>query len=68
MSNSDGEPAGNPDALDFDVVFDRDEKEFQVWTPDNTGGIIGTGKTEREALMNCIENLKLTIAAIQNPQ
>lgn len=43
--------------LDYEIV--ENDGEWQVWTPDNTGGIIGTGKTEAEAIGNALCNMAL---------
>ena len=47
-------PAGG---LDYEIVFD--DGEFQLWTPDTTGAILGTGKTEIEAKESAIRNMEI---------
>lgn len=46
----------------LDYVWSADEGEWQIWTPDLTGGIIGIGNTKEEAAKSAIANLGLTIA------
>lgn len=48
--------------LDYEVL--QSEDDFQVWTPDETGACIGSGKTEKEAVIKAISNLGQTIAAL----
>ncbi len=45
-------------SLDIEVTQDADG-EWHVWTPDETGGIIGSGPTEErareQAALNCVQ-------------
>jgi hypothetical protein len=47
--------------LDYEIVIARDGDGFQIWTPDTTGGIIGSGDTPEEAVRNSIRNLARTL-------
>lgn len=54
-----------PEALDYVIVQTSSNEDFMVWTPDNTGGVIGSGKTREEAINNAIDCLGLTIADLK---
>lgn len=43
--------------LDYEIVFNDDE--WQLWTPDITGAILGIGDTETEAKENAIRNMEV---------
>lgn len=49
------------EALDYIVKKSSFDGTWEVWTPDEVGGIIGLGKTEREAKLNAIACLGKTI-------
>ena len=49
-------------ALDYEIIPSRIDGDFAVWTPDQTGGIIGIGKTREEAIVNAIASMGSTIA------
>jgi hypothetical protein len=45
--------------MDYELVFNEEDGEWQVWTPDDTvGAIIGTGKTESEAKADAVKNME----------
>lgn len=44
--------------LDYEII--QDGEEWQVWTPDKTGAVIGLGEDARAALFNAIESLRAT--------
>ena len=50
-----------PAGLDYEIVIARDGDGFQIWTPDTTGGIIGSGDTPEFAVRNAILNLARTL-------
>lgn len=50
--------------LDYEIIFD-DEGEFQLWTPDTTGAILGCGKTEVEAMGDAINNMQALCAVLK---
>jgi hypothetical protein len=44
--------------LDYEIVFN--DGEWQLWTPDTTGAILGTGKTDTEAKEDAIRSMEAT--------
>lgn len=44
--------------LDYETTFCDGEGEWQVWTPDTTGAVLGSGKTEVEALCDAMRNME----------
>lgn len=44
--------------LDYEIVFN--DGEWQVWTPDTNGAILGTGATEIAAKEDAIRNMEAT--------
>ena len=44
--------------LDYEIVFS--DGEYQIWTPDITGAILGTGDTEKAAKEDAIRNMEKT--------
>jgi len=42
--------------LDYEIT-PGDDDNFHVWTPDNTGGIIGTGDTREAAMLDAIKSM-----------
>lgn len=49
--------------LDFDGVWLDDE--WQIWTPDMTGGVIGSGETFNEALADAVANMEALCAQLR---
>lgn len=46
--------------LDWVMVETVDrETEWEVWTPDETGAVLGSGKTKAEAMLSAISNMAL---------
>lgn len=43
--------------LDYEIVFN--DGEWQLWTPDTTGAILGTGDTETAAKEDAIRNMEV---------
>lgn len=54
-----------PEALDYVIVQSFSNEDFLVWTPDENGGVIGSGKTRKEAIRSAIDCLGLTIADLK---
>ena len=52
------------EALDYEIVLSENYKEILVWTPDETGAVIGSGKTREEAVINAVGALGATIASL----
>lgn len=50
--------------LDFVIVQVRDSNQFQVWTPDLNGAVVGSGLSKDEAVKNAIQNLGAMIALL----
>ena len=48
--------------LDYCVV--ENEGEWQVWTPDMTGAVIGSGPSKDDALLDAMDNLDGTRQAM----
>ncbi len=48
--------------IDFEITHLGGE--FQVWTPDETGGCIGSGSTREEAIRDTIVGLGLLTAKL----
>lgn len=51
-----------PQAMDYEIVKSEIDGDFEVWTPDVTGGCIGAGKTREAAIKNAVATLGLTVA------
>ena len=49
-------------SLDYKLHYDTLIKQWQVWTPDTTGGCIGVGAGKSDALLNAINNMAGTIS------
>lgn len=45
-------------ALDYEIV--EEDGLWLIWTPDNTGGVIGSGDTEKSAKADAVKNLEET--------
>ena len=52
------------EAVDYEIKQSKIDGNFEVWTPDTTGGIIGIGKTREDAIKNAIATLGHTIASL----
>lgn len=50
------------EGLDYEIKQSKTDGDFEVWTPDESGGIIGIGATREEAAQNAIASLGRTIA------
>lgn len=52
--------------IDYDLVYDERDRQWLVWTPDKTGGVIGSGAARTTALRDAILNLAGAIAQMKN--
>ncbi len=48
-------------ALNLHYQYDDHQNQYEVWTADGMGGIIGLGKTPEESVSDAITNCKKTI-------
>lgn len=49
-----------PHGLDIEIVMDKEDGEWQVWTAGHrVGAIIGTGATVREAMRDALANMEV---------
>jgi hypothetical protein len=51
--------------IDYEIVRDKDSGEFEVWTPDTTGAILGSGLTVEAAMQDVVKNCEAFVAEIQ---
>jgi len=49
----------------LDIEITCEDGEWQIWTPDTTGGIIGSGPTEAEAKADAVRNMELLCDALR---
>ncbi len=52
-------------ALDLHYQYDDHQNQYEVWTADGMGGIIGLGNTPEEAVNNAINNCQKTILELE---
>jgi len=50
--------------IDYEIVRDNGG-EFQVWTPDTTGAILGSGPTVEAAMQDAVKACEEFVAEIQ---
>jgi hypothetical protein len=49
--------------LDYEIIQDKEDKnKFLIWTPDETGAVLGSGPTRTSALQDAISTMAMTIA------
>jgi hypothetical protein len=50
-------------SLDYQML--EDEGEWQIWTPDQSGGVLGSGASKAQALRDAISNCQALIAELK---
>ncbi len=52
------------EGLDYEIVFDEDDEEWHVWTPERNGAILGFGKTKADAIRSAIQGIQLLLPVL----